>query len=453
MDRQITWAEILDEYEARESACQSTTWGDVMDKVDPFPGQSYKNRSPKRIIGELKDVSGMKHLQEKNLSKERCTMEEERLFEVQRIARAKCRTDEKYFRDYLLKKRLIQVKYFIDEKHHLEMMCPEEKNLEEEEKCLANVKRVEEEKRLEQEQRLASIATITTTGPIAPSFGEEGFQAEKMDKKTEVEQEEEKVEEEVEEEQEEGMEKTENGEKMAVGINMFVWVDEPSNFKQNLLVPNNMDRQITWAEILDEYEARESACQSTTWGDVMDKVDPFPGQSYKNRSPKRIIGELKDVSGMKHLQEKNLSKERCTMEEERLFEVQRIARAKCRTDEKYFRDYLLKKRLIQVKYFIDEKHHLEMMCPEEKNLEEEEKCLANVKRVEEEKRLEQEQRLASIATITTTGPIAPSFGEEGFQAEKMDKKTEVEQEEEKVEEEVEEEQEEGMEKTENGEKM
>ncbi|XP_061436424.1 S phase cyclin A-associated protein in the endoplasmic reticulum-like, partial [Lethenteron reissneri] len=157
-----------------------------------------------------------------------------------------------------------------------------------------------------------------------------------------------------------------------------------------------MDRQITWAEILDEYEARESACQSTTWGDVMDKVDPFPGQSYKNRSPKRIIGELKDVSGMKHLQEKNLSKERCTMEEERLFEVQRIARAKCRTDEKYFRDYLLKKRLIQVKYFIDEKHHLEMMCPEEKNLEEEEKCLANVKRVEEEKRLEQEQRLASI---------------------------------------------------------
>ncbi|XP_061437171.1 S phase cyclin A-associated protein in the endoplasmic reticulum-like, partial [Lethenteron reissneri] len=158
-----------------------------------------------------------------------------------------------------------------------------------------------------------------------------------------------------------------------------------------------MDRQITWAEILDEYEARESACQSTTWGDVMDKVDPFPGQSYKNRSPKRIIGELKDVSGMKHLQEKNLSKERCTMEEERLFEVQCIARAKCRTDEKYFRDYLLKKRLIQVKYFIDEKHHLEMMCPEEKNLEEEEeKCLANVKRVEEEKRLEQEQRLASI---------------------------------------------------------
>ncbi|XP_061437614.1 glutamic acid-rich protein-like, partial [Lethenteron reissneri] len=126
MDRQITWAEILDEYEARESACQSTTWGDVMDKVDPFPGQSYKNRSPKRIIGELKDVSGMKHLQEKNLSKERCTMEEERLL----------------------------------------------------------------------------------------SFGEEGFQAEKMDKKTEVEQEEEKVEEEVEEEQEEGMEKTENGEKM-----------------------------------------------------------------------------------------------------------------------------------------------------------------------------------------------------------------------------------------------
>ncbi|XP_061404146.1 S phase cyclin A-associated protein in the endoplasmic reticulum-like [Lethenteron reissneri] len=211
----------------------------------------------------------------------------------------------------------------------------------------------------------------------------------------------------------------------------------PSNFKQNLLLPNNMDRQITWAEILDDYEARESACQSTTWGDVMDKVDPFPGQSYKNRSPKRIIGELKDVSGVKHLQEKNLGKERCTMEEERLFEVQRIARAKCRTEEKYFRDYLLKKRLIKVKYFIDEKHHREMKCAEEKSLEEEEKCLDNVKHVEEEKRLEQEQRFASIATITTTatGPIAPSFGEECFQAEKMEKKTEVEQEheEEKVE--------------------
>ncbi|XP_078740366.1 uncharacterized protein LOC144953660 [Lampetra fluviatilis] len=96
-------------------------------------------------------------------------MEEERLFEVQRIARAKCRTEEKCFRDYLLKKRLIQVKYLIDDKHHLEMKCPEENNLEEEEeKCLAN-------------------------GPIAPSFGEECFKAEKMEKKTEVEQEEEKV--------------------------------------------------------------------------------------------------------------------------------------------------------------------------------------------------------------------------------------------------------------------
>ncbi|XP_078477525.1 uncharacterized protein LOC144738350 [Lampetra planeri] len=182
-----------------------------------------------------------------------------------------------------------------------------------------------------------------------------------------------------------------------------------SNFKQNLLLRNNMDRQITWAEILDDYEARESACQSTTWEDVMDKVDPFPGQSYKNRSPKRIIGELKDVSGVKHLQEKNLGKERCTMEEECLFEVQRIARAKCRTEEKCFRDYLLKKRLIKVKYFIDEKHHLEMKCAEANNLEEEEaKCLANVKRVEEKKCLEQEQRLASIATITTTATAGTS---------------------------------------------
>ncbi|XP_061435633.1 S phase cyclin A-associated protein in the endoplasmic reticulum-like isoform X2 [Lethenteron reissneri] len=183
-----------------------------------------------------------------------------------------------------------------------------------------------------------------------------------------------------------------------------------------------MDRQLKWAEILEDYEARESWRQSTTWGDIMDKVDPFPGQSYENCSPKRSIGELKHFSGVKRLQEKHLVKEKCTMEKEHLIEVQRLARVKWHTEEKCPRDNLLKNRLIEkhlieVKCFRDEKRLRKVKCLEEKHWEEEkrlarvkylgevkrlqeEKCLKEVERITEEKRLIEVKRLARVKHLT-----------------------------------------------------